>query len=92
MAEKNIQRLTDPNTAGAPVTSTSCQVTFACNLLVATDGDPVAGHGTGIHAAPVTANGSDLVWAEGERVNRLGDPDSCGHPRADIRCTCFVGP
>lgn len=58
---------------------------------MATDDDPVAGHGIGVHAAPVTKNGSSTVIAEGEPVNRKGDADSCGHERADGVPTVFVG-
>jgi uncharacterized Zn-binding protein involved in type VI secretion len=42
-------------------------------------GDPVAGHGEPPHAAPVMAQASASVFAEGKPVCRAGDPASCGH-------------
>ena len=86
-----IHTLTLKNTAGAAVTSTSVQTVYAAGKLVATDDDPVAGHGIAVHAAPVTKNGSSTVIAEGEPVNRKGDADSCGHERADGVANVFVG-
>jgi len=78
-----VHRLTDPNTAGAPVVQTVQSTVYANDLLIAVDGSPVEGHGTGEHADPVTANGSTNVFIENIPVNRLGDEDSCGHPRAE---------
>lgn len=77
-----INRLTDPNTAGAPVIAVAQSTVFINNLLGAVDGSPVQGHGTGEHAGPLTANGSSNVFFESIPVNRNGDPDTCGHPRA----------
>jgi len=87
----DIHRLGDPNTAGADVTSTKQTNVTAGSRPVATDGDPVASHGTGIHSSPNTANGSGTVTIEGIRVNREGDPDTCGHPRAVGLPTVQVG-
>jgi uncharacterized Zn-binding protein involved in type VI secretion len=42
-------------------------------------GDPVAGHGEPPHAAPVIAQASASVFAEGRPVCRAGDAASCGH-------------
>jgi uncharacterized Zn-binding protein involved in type VI secretion len=86
-----IHTLTLKNTADAAVTSTSVQTVFAAGEKVATNDDSVAGHGIGVHAAPVTKNGSSTVIAEGEPVNRKGDADSCGHERADGVANVFVG-
>ena len=87
-----IHRVTDPNTAGAVVTSSLQSTVFAGKQLVAVDGSPVAGHGTGVHAAPVTANGDTTVFAENIPINSKGDADSCGHPRAAGLASVFVGP
>lgn len=77
-----VHRLTDPNTAGAPIVSVVQQTVFANNLLLSVDGSPVQGHGTGVHSSPVTANGSTTVFAEFIPVNNRGDADTCGHARA----------
>ncbi len=87
-----IHRVTDPNTADAPVTSSLQSTVYAGGELVAVDGSPVAGHGVGEHASPVTANGDTTVYAEGIPINSKGDADSCGHPRAAGLNTVFVGP
>lgn len=89
---KDCHMIGTPNTAGAPVTS-SLQSTVYCNgQLVAVDGSPVAGHGPGIHAGPVTANGSSTVFINGIPVNRKGDADTCGHARASGSPNTTVGP
>lgn len=87
-----IHRVTDPNTAGAPVTSSLQSTVIAGGQLVAVDGSPVAGHGVGVHAAPVTANGDTTVLIENIPVNSKGDADSCGHPRAAGLSSVIVGP
>lgn len=86
-----IHRLGDLNTAGAAITSTKQTTVLVGGKPVATDNDPVAGHGVGVHASPVTANGSPTVTIGGIPVNRKGDEDSCGHPRAAGHPTVFVG-
>jgi uncharacterized Zn-binding protein involved in type VI secretion len=78
-----VHRLTDPNTAGAPIIEVIQSSVYTNYLLTSVDGSPVQGHGTGEHSSPVTANGSTNVFIEYIPVNRLGDPDTCGHPRAD---------
>lgn len=77
-----VHRLTDPNTAGAPIIEVIQKTVFANNLLVSVDGSPVQGHGPGEHSSPVTANGCKTVFIQFIPVNDRGDPDSCGHPRA----------
>ena len=42
-------------------------------------GDPVAGHGTGAHAAPVMTQGAGWFLANAKRVCRAGDLASCSH-------------
>ena len=77
-----VHRLTDPNTAGAPIIEVIQKTVFANYLLVSVDGCPVQGHGPGEHAGPLTANGCQSVFIEYIPVNDRGDPDTCGHPRA----------
>jgi uncharacterized Zn-binding protein involved in type VI secretion len=78
-----VHRLTDPNDDDAPVIQTVQSTVYANNLLIAVDGSPVEGHGSGEHSDPVTANGSNNVYIENIPVNRRGDEDSCGHARAE---------
>ena len=85
-----VHRLTDPNEADAPIIEVVQQTVFANNLLVSVDGSQVEGHGSGEHAAPLTANGSQNVFINNIPVNRLGDPDTCGHPRAQGSPDVFV--
>lgn len=76
-----VHRLTDPNTAKAPIIEVIQKSVYTNYLLTSVDGCPVEGHGPGVHSSPLTANGSPNVFIEYIPVNRLGDPDTCGHPR-----------
>lgn len=76
-----VHRLFDPNTADAPIIEVVQSTVYVNNLLLSVDGSPVQGHGPGLHAGPLTANGSQTVFAEYIPVNDRGDPDTCGHPR-----------
>lgn len=78
-----VHRLSDPNTADAPIIEVIQSSVFTNYLLTSVVGSPVQGHAPGVHSAPVTANGSANVFIEYIPVNRQGDPDTCGHPRAD---------
>ncbi len=78
----DVHRLTDPNTAGAGVASTKQDFARIDGLTVATDDDPVVGHGPGVHAAPFTADGVTWARINGVPINVKGDPDTCGHERA----------
>lgn len=89
---KPVHRLGDPNEDDAVVVEVIQGSVYANSILIAIDGSPVEGHGTGEHSSPVTANGSSTVFINGIPVNRLGDEDSCGHPRADGSPDVFVGP
>lgn len=89
---KPVHRLGDPNEDGAAVTDIAQGTVFANNMLVSVDGSTVEGHGLGEHASPVTANGSATVFIGGIPVNRQGDADTCGHPRADGSPNVNVGP
>ena len=59
-----VHRLTDPNTAGAPIIVVIQNSVFTNYLLTSVDGSPVEGHGPGVHAGPLTANGSSNVFIE----------------------------
>jgi uncharacterized Zn-binding protein involved in type VI secretion len=89
---KPVHRLGDPNEDGAAVTDIAQGTVFANNMLVSIDGSAVEGHGLGEHDSPVTANGSATVFIGGIPVNRQGDADTCGHPRADGSPNVNVGP
>jgi len=76
-----IQRKGDKNDAGAKITSTKQTFVKVGGEPVATDGDPVEGHGLSPHANPKTANGTAFVKIGGIPINRQNDDDSCGHTR-----------
>jgi len=48
--------------------------------LWAVKGDPVEGHGTSPHAAPIMAEGSTFVRINGIPACREGHLATCGHP------------
>jgi len=77
-----VHRLTDPNSDEAPIIEVVQQTVYANNLLVSVDGSPVEGHGLPPHSSPLTANGSTTVYINFIPVNKTGDEDTCGHPRA----------
>jgi len=76
-----IHRLGDENDAGAKIESTKQTFVKVGGEPVATDGDPVEGHGLSPHANPKTANGTAFVKIGGIPINRQNDDDSCGHTR-----------
>ena len=86
-----IHRLGDENDAGAAITSTKQTLVSVGGQPIATDGDPIAGHGIGEHASPVTANGNTLVTIGGIPINRQGDADSCGHVRDTGATQVIIG-
>jgi len=88
---QEIHRKGDLNVEDAAVLSTQQTKVKAGSEYVATDGDPVDAHGSGVHASPVTANGSPSVSIEGRPINRKDDPDNCTHPRADGLSSVIVG-
>ena len=44
------------------------------------NGDPVTGHGSGVHASPIMIAGSNNVFVGGVAVCNAGDLATCGHP------------
>lgn len=89
---KAAHRLGDPNEAGAPIIEVIQPDVFTNNLLASIDGCPVEGHGSGEHASPLTDSGSPTVFIHNIPANRTGDPDTCGHPRAEGSPDVFIGP
>lgn len=89
-----VHRLGDANSAGGVILSTSQGSVFVNGKLAATDGSTVSGHFPFFppHVPTTkTANGSSTVFIEGIPVNRLGDADECGHPRAAGSPNVYVG-
>lgn len=76
-----INRVTDPNTGGGVVVSTSQTFCKANGQYIATNGDSVSSHGVSPHDSPVTANGLSWFKINGIPVNVNGNADSCGHTR-----------
>lgn len=89
---KSAHRLGDPNSAGAAIVEIIQPDVYINGILASIDGCPVAGHGPGEHAGPVTADGSPTVFIHNIPANRDGDSDSCGHPRAGGSSDVFIGP
>ena len=85
-----VHRLFDRNTAGAKITKVIQKSVYVNNILASVDNCPVAAHGIYPHSSPRTANGSRNVYIENIPVNRQGDKDTCGHPRATGSPDVFV--
>lgn len=83
---KPVHRLSDLNEDDGEITDIPQGTVFVDGQLVAVDGSEVEGGPT------VTANGSQTVFINGIPVNRQGDEDSDGTPRAEGSSTVFVGP
>ena len=83
-----VHRLGDANTGGGTIIAIPQSSVFANSLLVCVDGSIGTSHrpcsDSDIHCQGnwVTTSGGQTVFAEGIPVNKMGDPDSCGHPRA----------
>lgn len=91
---KPLHRLGDPNTAGAPVIRTKVKNVISGGRTIATTGDSVKNHDVICPhpCGPRTGPGSPTVLSKGTPVNRKGDPDTCGHPRAIGNVTVYIGP
>ena len=89
---KPAHRLGDPNDDGAAITSIPQSTVFINNLQASIDGSEVAEHGIGEHDSPLTATGSPTVFFTNIPANRTGDPDTCGHARAEGSPDVFIGP
>ena len=79
-----VHRVGDANSAGGVVNGPRQSFFRDNGQLVATDGSGVTPHPTFVppHVGTVTASGAPGFRINGVPVNRVGDPDSCGHPRA----------
>ena len=79
-----VQVVGDANAAGGVVQGSVQGTVYIDGRLVAVNGSPVSPHWPFRfpHVGTVTTSGSTQVLINGIPVNRVGDPDSCGHPRA----------
>ncbi len=68
------------DTAGGTIIEVLALSVFINNANVAVLGCAVQGHGLPPHDAPIMAESSSTVFAEGIGVCRQGDNASCGHP------------
>lgn len=89
---KPAHRLGDVNTDSAAITNIPQGTVFVNGLQASIDGSEVEEHGIGEHDSPLTANGSPTVFIENIPANRMGDPDTCGHPREGGSPDVFIGP
>ena len=80
-----VERLGDVNTAGGRAQVGVSSVLVNSKPIIV-NGNPVTPHrpcpNPSIHCHAKTANGLATVLADGIPVNRVGDSDTCGHPRA----------
>lgn len=65
--------------AGGTIVGNLAPTVFVNGAPVAVLGAAVAGHGVAPHAAPVMAQASSTVYANGIAICRAGDAASCGH-------------
>lgn len=79
-----VQVVGDANAAGGVITGSAQGQVYIDGRLVSVNGSPVSPHWPFIlpHIGTVTTSGSARVLINGIPVNRVGDPDSCGHPRS----------
>jgi len=89
---KAAHRLGDPNSDGAAITAIPQGTVFINNLQASINGSEVEEHGIGEHDNPFTDSGSPTVFITNIPANRTGDPDTCGHPRAEGSPNVFIGP
>lgn len=80
-----VHRLSDVNEDDGAITDVPQGTVYVNGQLVSVDGSPVEGGPT------TTANGSQTVFIGGIPVNRQGDEDTDGTPRADGSPDVYVG-
>lgn len=83
---KPVHRLGDINEQDGEITEIPQNSVYANNLLISIDGSEVEG------GPETTDNGSPTVFIGGIPVNRQGDEDESGTPRAEGSPDVFVGP
>ena len=81
----SVHRLSDINEEDGDITDIPQSTVYANGQLVSVDGSQVEGGPT------TTANGSQTVFIGGIPVNRQGDEDIDGTPRADGSPDVYVG-
>lgn len=86
-----VVRLGDVNAKGAPVIKTKQKTVISGGSPIATTGDKVAPHGKKKHKVPFTGKGSSTVLVRGVPTNRVGDKDTCFHPRVSGNPTVLIG-
>lgn len=77
-----VNRVGDADSGGGKVTAGIDSV-LVNGRPISVNGKPVSGHGKAPHSAPSTASGLTNVIAGGIPVNVVGNPDTCGHARAE---------
>lgn len=80
-----VHRLADVNIYDGEITDIPQSTVYANGMLISVDGSQVEGGPT------TTANGSQTVFINGIPVNRRGDEDSDGTPRAEGSPNVFIG-
>lgn len=94
---RNVQRLTDVNAGGGAITSIPQNTVFVNGLPVSINGSLGTSHPPcpvkKIHCQGiwVTMGGSSTVSIANTPVNRMGDVDTCGHPRVGGSPNVFIG-
>ena len=84
-----VHRQGDQNEGGGVIEDVAQGTVYVNGQLASVDGSTVSGHD--LHLPTATANGSPTVFINGLPVNRQGDEDECGHPRADGSPDVHVG-
>jgi uncharacterized Zn-binding protein involved in type VI secretion len=90
---KQIQRVGDKNSAGAPITTSNQSSVYLNGKLIAVEGSHVQDHGTfpTKHTNVKTRSTSSDIYIEGKKVSLEGDKDSCGHRRMGGGSDTFMG-
>lgn len=76
--------------AGGLILGSRAPTVFINGTRVSVIGDPVRGHGPGLHASPVMATGSNNVFAHNIPCCRDADIANCGHPTVANSPNVFI--
>jgi uncharacterized Zn-binding protein involved in type VI secretion len=86
-----VVRVGDVNSAGGEALGGVSNV-IVNGRPISVNGNPVTGHGSGIHQSPTTAIGSTNVFASGIKIQYVGGcVDTCGHARSTGSPDVIVG-
>lgn len=86
-----VVRVGDRNSAGGQALVGIPNV-IVNGLPISVNGNPVSGHGRGIHRSSTTAIGSTNVFASGIKIQYVGGcVDTCGHARSSGSPDVYVG-